>query len=102
VHKFLPVSILALGACFHTMTAQADCHEPTAPANFPDSLKATEQEMLAAQQSVKEYLSEMETALKCMDDHQLARAHDLAVDDMQNVATKFNTILRSFRTRAKT
>jgi len=86
-----------------TAVASADnCHAPSAPTNFPEPSTATEQDILAVQQSVKQYLTEVESALKCIDAAHNDRAHDMAVDDMQKTAAKFNTVLRAFRARQKT
>ena len=57
--------------------------------------------MIAAQQSVKLYLLEMESALRCMEAAHNDHAHDVAVDDMQKTAAKFNTMLRAFKARQK-
>jgi hypothetical protein len=77
------------------------CHGPSAPTSFPEPSTATEQDILAAQQSVKQYLSDMESALKCMDAEHNDTAHNNAVDDMQKVATKFNGVLRAYKARQK-
>ena len=84
------------------MTAVADsCHSPSPPSNFPDAETATAQDIIAAQQTVKQYLSDMEAALKCMDEQHDAHAHDAAVDDMQKTAAKFNVLLRAFKAKQK-
>jgi hypothetical protein len=100
--------IIALLLCVSTGSlcttiALADaCHGPSAPAAFPEPSTATEQEILAAQQSVKQYLTDMESELKCMDAQHNDHGHDVAVDDMQKTAAKFNVVLRAFRARQKT
>jgi len=77
------------------------CHGPSAPTSFPEPTTATEQDILAAQQSVKQYLSDMESALKCIDAGHDMGAHNNAVEDMEKTAAKFNGVLRAFKARQK-
>jgi hypothetical protein len=94
--------IFAATASVYAGAGLADsCHEPSAPTNFPEPTTATEQDIVAAQQSVKQYLSEMESALKCMDAAHNDVAHNIAIDDMQKAAARFNSVLRAFRARQK-
>jgi hypothetical protein len=102
MYKFLATALFSLISSTYALQAHADCHGPTAPTTFPESATATEQEVLAAQQSVKQYLSQMETALKCMSDAHLDQNRDLAIDEMQKVAAKFNIVLRAYRARQST
>jgi hypothetical protein len=83
------------------VASAGSCHAPSAPTNFPEPSTATAQDILAVQQSVKQYLTEVESALKCIDAAHDDRAHDTAVDDMQKTAAKFNTVLRAFKARQK-
>ena len=98
------VSVLifaAVGSLYATAGLADGCHGPSAPSAFPDPATATEQDILAAQQSVKQYLTEMESVLKCMDSAHNDSAHNAAIDDMQKTATKFNTVLRAYRSKQK-
>jgi hypothetical protein len=98
----IPLLILAATGSLYATTGLADsCHGPSAPSTFPDPSTATEQDILAAQQSVKQYLTEMESVLKCMDSAHNDSAHNAAIDDMQRIATKFNTVLRAYRSKQK-
>ncbi len=98
----IPLLILAAAGSLYATTGLADsCHGPSAPNAFPDPSTATEQDILAAQQTVKQYLTEMETVLKCVDSAHNDHAHNAAIDDMQNVASKFNTVLRAYRSKQK-
>jgi hypothetical protein len=102
MRRIVPVLLLASAGSLWTAPASADsCHAPSAPTNFPEPSTATEQDILAVQQSVKQYLTEVESALKCIDAAHDDRAHNMAVDDMQKTAAKFNTVLRAFRARQK-
>jgi hypothetical protein len=98
----VPLLILtAVGSLYATTSLADSCHGPSAPSTFPDPSTATEQDILAAQQTVKQYLTEMESALKCMDAAHNEMAHNIAIDDMQKTAAKFNTVLRAFKSRQK-
>ncbi|HWX34508.1 MAG TPA: hypothetical protein VNZ53_44655 [Steroidobacteraceae bacterium] len=102
MRRIVPVLVLAsMGSLGATAVLADVCHGPSAPANFPEASTATEQDILSAQQSVKRYLSEMESAIKCMDAQHNEQAHNDAVDDMQKTATKFNSLLRAYRARQK-
>jgi len=102
MHRIVPVLVLAfMGSLGATAVFADSCHGPSAPTNFPEPSTATEQDILSAQQSVKQYLSEMELALKCMDAQHNDQAHNNAVDDMQKTASKFNSVLRAYKARSK-
>jgi hypothetical protein len=95
-----PVLILASVGTLLTSVSYADsCHGPNAPENFPDASSASQADMVAAQQSVKQYLTEMESVLKCMETAHQDHALDLAVQDMKKVAAKFNAVLHAYRAR---
>jgi hypothetical protein len=95
-----PVLILASVGTLPTSVANADsCRGPNAPENFPDASTANQADMVAAQQSVKQYLTEMESVLKCMETAHQDHAHDVAIEDMKKVAAKFNAVLHAYRAR---
>jgi hypothetical protein len=103
MRRIVSLLMFASAASFFASAAPADsCHGPSAPGKFPEPTTASEQDILAAQQSVKRYLTDMESVLKCMDGQHDADARNLAVDDMEKTAAKFNTVLRAFRARQKT
>src|SRR5216684_844399 len=103
MRRIVPLLIIASAGSLWTTAGLADnCHAPSAPTSFPEPSTATEQDILAVQQSVKQYLTEAESALKCIDAAHNDLAHNMAVDDMQKTAAKFNTVLRAFRARQKT
>jgi len=91
----------ATGSLYANAGLADTCHGPIAPTSFPEPTTATEQDIVAAQQSVKQYLSDMESALKCMDAEHNDVAHNNAIDDMQRTAAKFNSVLRAFKARQK-
>lgn len=102
MRRILAVLVFASTGVFcSTASFAGGCHAPSAPASFPDPSTATETDILAAQQAVKQYLTDMESALKCMDSEHNDSAHNTAVDDMQKTASKFNTVLRAFKSKQK-
>ncbi|HME39405.1 MAG TPA: hypothetical protein VKG63_10645 [Steroidobacteraceae bacterium] len=102
MRRIVPLLILMSAGNLGATAVLADsCHGPSAPTNFPEPSTATDKDILAAQQSVKQYLSDMETAIKCMDAQHNDQAHNNAVDDMQKTATKFNSVLRAYKARQK-
>src|SRR5438552_13566262 len=96
----IPALVFTLVSCLAASASFAGgCHGPNAPEVFPDASTASQADMVAAQQSVKQYLTEMESVLKCMETAHLEHAEKAAIEDMKNVAAKFNAVLRSYRAR---
>ena len=88
--------------------AHADCLLPSPPSKIPDGQTAGEQEMVTAIGTLKEYNSDVETYLKCLDfehrqNHLSAtdqdRLHNAAVETLQRVANKFNAQVRTFNAK---
>jgi hypothetical protein len=103
MRSILTIALGATVGCLCALPSVADvCQSPAAPIVFPEPSTASERDILAAQDSVKQYLTDMEVVLKCMDAAHNDRARNLAVDDMRMVAAKFNTILRAYRARQQT
>lgn len=91
-----------------SLAAHADCVLPPAPSKIPDGKSASEQEMVTAMQTLKEYNADVDTYLKCLDfetkQHRLTagdqeKMHNAAVDAMQKIATKFNEQVRTFKSK---
>ncbi len=102
MNRFVSLLLFMSASSLYATAGMADgCHAPSAPSNFPEPATATEQAILAAQQSVKQYLTDMEATLKCVDAAHNDSAHNMAVDDMQKTAAKFNSVLRAYRARQK-
>jgi hypothetical protein len=108
---------LAAGAAF---PAYADCTYPRAPAGLPNGNTASMEEMVEGQKQVKQYMAEMDTYLKCLDEGKIAapegatgeqkkeserleairvQKHNAAVGEMETVAERFNEQLRAYRAR---
>src|SRR5215472_16477352 len=95
------ISLAALAvACAVSLTAYADeCLLPPAPSKVPDASTASEQEMVSAMETLKQYNGDVDTYLKCLDfeakQNRLSagdqeKMHNAAVDTLQKVASKFN------------
>ncbi len=99
----------ALVAGSFALPALADCTAPVAPTKVPDGKNATEPEMVAAMQTLKQYDGDVNTYVKCLEfeakqnrlsaDEQ-ARKHNQAMDSLTAVAAKFNEQVRVFKSKA--
>lgn len=101
--------------------AAAECAYPRAPGRLPDGNTATRDEMVAAKKQVDTYLASVNTYLDCikfehdatltdpaaaLNDEQkkqlslrFVQKNDAAVDEQQDVASRFNEQLRVFKAR---
>jgi len=95
-------------ACAGCLPAYADCVLPPAPSKIPDGSSASQQEMVTAMNTLKEYNGDVDTYLKCLDfeakqNHishgDLERMHNTAVDTLQKIADKFNQQVRTFKAK---
>src|ERR1700761_6183298 len=95
-------------ACAASLPAQADCVLPPAPSKIPDASTASQQEMVTAMQTLKEYNGDVETYTKCLEfearQNHLSHAdeermHNTAVDTLQKIAAKFNEQVRTFKSK---
>ena len=101
------------------LAAYAECNYPKAPASMPDGKSATEQEMISAMTAFKQYNSDVNTYLTCLDQETTARLqdgsipaeqamqfkalqtrkHNSVVDELQAKADQFNEQVRAFKAR---
>jgi hypothetical protein len=102
-------------------SAWADCSYPRAPGKFPNGATSTRDEMVAAKKLVDKYNLEMNDYLTCIKtEHDAAAAknpaqaeeqkqqlaarytqkNDAAVDELQEVAGRFNEQLRAFKAKS--
>ncbi len=79
--------------------------------SIPDGATATNEDMLAGQALVKQYMAEMEAYLDCLDKDEAndpekqspeakalhVQRHNTAVDAMESVAAKFNEQIRAYK-----
>ena len=91
-------------------------------AQVPDGKTATQEEMIAGQQSVKAYMAAMEDYLACIDatekdavaeledpeknelqerEKMLAKKHNAAVEEMEIIAAEFNNEVRAYKAQAE-
>ena len=105
-----PKWMLAAAAAAYcvSLAAHADCVLPPAPSKIPDGNSASEQEMITAMQTLKEYNADVDTYLKCLEfetkQNRLSagdqeKMHNTAVDTLQKVAAKFNEQVRTFKAK---
>lgn len=85
--------------------AHAECTLKDAPV-LPDGASATEPQMIAAQQSVKAYVSETQEYLACLEFEGKGRAggdwtkkYNEASTRMEKLAADFNKQLRAFKSK---
>ncbi|PZN30954.1 MAG: hypothetical protein DIU71_11085 [Proteobacteria bacterium] len=96
---------------------------PKAPASIPDGSTATEQEMIAGMNAVKEYNANVTAYLSCLEMEMKARIeavgqdapqsqiaqikaihakrHDAAVEELEAHAERFNEQVRVYKARTK-
>ena len=88
------------------------CPMPEKP-SIPNGLKSSEEEMLAAQQGIKDYIAKGQAVLVCLDE--LAQSwgetateeqlqinnlfHNKMVDEMQSIGELFNSAVRAYKGR---
>jgi hypothetical protein len=92
-----------------SLPAHADCVLPPAPSKIPDGNTASQQEMITAMNTLKEYNGDVETYTKCLEfeakQNRLShseeeRMHNTAVETLQKVAAKFNEQVRTFKAKS--
>jgi hypothetical protein len=84
------------------------CLLPPAPSKVPDGTSASEQEMLSAMATLKQYDGDINVYLKCLEfeekQNRLSAAdrekeHNTAVAQLEKVASKFNEQVRVFKSK---
>lgn len=102
-------------------TAFADCAYPKKPKDPPNGSKATQEDMIAAQKLTKQFNTDVETYLTCLETEtealiaglpadtkpekiqqikgKQAKKHNAAIEDMQKYADSFNKQLRAFKAK---
>jgi hypothetical protein len=115
VASFLSIcAMLGMAGAVH-----AECTYPKAPDSVPNGSTASEQDMLAAVAQFKQYNSDVESYLKCLDDETAekvkdaggsagtimqikaiqSKKHNSAVDELQTAASKFNQQVRAYKSK---
>jgi hypothetical protein len=84
------------------------CILPPAPSKVPDGTSASEQEMLTAMATLKQYDGDVNVYLKCLEfeekQNRLSSSdreknHNTAVAQLEKVASKFNEQVRVFKSK---
>lgn len=92
-----------------SLPAHADCVLPPAPSKIPDGNSASQQEMVTAMNTLKEYNGDVDTYTKCLEfeakQNHISKAdeermHNTAVDTLQKIAAKFNEQVRTFKAKS--
>jgi uncharacterized protein YbjQ (UPF0145 family) len=122
--KLVSASLLATVAALGLAAAapaSAGCVYPRAPDNLPDGATATTEQMVEGQKAVKQYMGEMDAYLNCLDlesdsqkaspdlkpeqkaeiEAMQAKKHNAAVDEMEQVAERFNAQIRAWKAKQK-
>jgi len=113
IRRFIAAAVVTA----FTLPAFGDCPTPGAAPVLPDGASATEADMLEGQAAVKDFVSETEEFLNCLDREREALAKDrktkidpaveeatlvkynTAVDEMQRIADGFNEQIRAYRSQ---
>lgn len=99
----------ALAAALVTsLPAFADCTLPPPPSKIPDGATASQQEMVTAMNTLKEYNGDVNVYLKCLDfeakqnrisESAREQKNNSAVSQLQDIAEKFNKQVRVFKSK---
>ena len=102
---WMPVLAAAL---LYSRSASADCVLPAAPSRIPDGSSATEQEMVAAMRTLKQYNDDVNEYTQCLEFEERRnritfeeqeKHRDLALNTLAAVAGQFNEQVRRFKAR---
>ena len=105
--KYVAVALLVAGGTVLDARAE-ECIRPPAPSKIPDGSSASQQEMLTAMQTMKEYNNDVATYLKCLDfeakqNHlssiEVERRHNSALEELTKTADRFNQQVRTFKAK---
>jgi hypothetical protein len=97
-----------LAAVVSALPAHADCVLPPPPSKIPDGASATEQQMISAMQTLKEYDGDVNVYLKCLEFEERqnrlspgehTRQHNVAVSQEEKVAGQFNEQVKVFKSK---
>jgi hypothetical protein len=105
VPRRAPLAALVLTTLVLVVTSPAviACDQPSFSFEIPDGKSADEAAMVAAQQAVKSYVAAGESFISCLEQDSsvnsghLARLRNSTIDDMEQIAAKFNRQLRQYR-----
>jgi predicted transglutaminase-like cysteine proteinase len=88
--------------------ALANCRLPSAPSKIPDGATASEQQMITAMQTIREYNRDVHTYMKCLDfevrQNRLSPSdqvslHNNALSELREIAAEFNRQVKVFKAK---
>jgi hypothetical protein len=91
-----------------SVPAFADCTLPPPPSKIPDGATASQQEMVTAMNTLKEYNGDVNVYVKCLDfeakqnrisESDREQKNNSAVTQLQDIADKFNKQVRVFKAK---
>jgi hypothetical protein len=116
------LSVLMLGV-LAAGQAGAECAYPKAPTNLPDGATANEEQMVAGMKQIKEYNTQVNDYLKCLETEESERVqaagpdapadqiaqikairtkrHNAAFDELQSNVSRFNEQVKVYKAREK-
>jgi hypothetical protein len=117
--KTTKLAVLTACALLTTPLAWAECSYPQKPAQLPDGNTATLEDMIAGQKSVRQFDADVTAFTKCLDEAAAAELADpnlteeqkkqikarqaqqnnAAVDEVSDLAARFNEQLRAYKAR---
>lgn len=102
------LSVALVAGVLTSVPALADCTLPPPPSKIPNGSTASEQEMLTAMNTLKEYNGDVSVYLKCLEfeakqnrisESDREAKNDSAVSQLQAIADKFNQQVRVFKAK---
>jgi hypothetical protein len=106
--RILALAVLSAAGAVSLQAHADQCRRPPAPSKIPDGSTATQQEMITAMETIKQYNSDVQTYLKCLDfearQNQLSTGdqtnlHNAAVEQLSRIADEFNVQVRTFKAK---
>jgi hypothetical protein len=92
----------------YSLSAEADCVLPAPPSHIPDGSSASEQEMVAAMHTLKQYNDDVDEYTKCLDferrknviSNDAQETHrSNALNTLATVVGRFNEQVRRYKSR---
>jgi hypothetical protein len=102
------ICLALIASVVGALPAYADCQQPQPPSKIPDANTASEQEMLVAMETLKQYSGDVNVFLKCLEFEEKQnhlssadgeRQHNAVVTQLERVAAKFNEQVRAFKAK---
>jgi hypothetical protein len=98
----------AVVAIVAALPAYAECVLPPAPSKIPDGTSASEQEMVTAMKTLKQYNGDVTVYLKCLEfeakqnrlsTSEQEKRHNAALSQLEKIAAQFNEQVRVFKNK---